>query len=83
MKHFIYTHPNVFMPCHIIVEEWLIDGQRAIFKAGRIYGPRGKKEDMLEQPDRMYPDREMFPGSIMEFLEPLPPPLNDDEEEED
>lgn len=29
---------------------------------------------------RMYPDREMFPGSVMEFVRPAPPPFYSDDD---
>lgn len=33
----------------------------------------GKQERASPETRRMYPDEEMFPGSIMEFVRPLPP----------
>lgn len=32
-------------------------------------------ETKPSMPPRMYPDKEMFPGSVMEFVKPAPPPL--------
>lgn len=70
MKAFALTNPNVFMPRQITVSVWRIDGRRASFLSETTW-PR--QEDGEERhptpPDRTYPDREMFPGSIMQFVQ--------------
>lgn len=70
-----FRYPNAPIPEQIIIEVWKIDKQRAIFEWGRILEPPHSSHPMEEQQDRLYPDREMFPGSITEFLKPLPPPF--------
>lgn len=66
------------------IEVWRIDQQRAVFLFGRTYNNRTTPysfHDVKHQPDKWHPDPEMFPGSITEFLQPLPPSFFDDSEE--
>ncbi|KUI68110.1 hypothetical protein VM1G_04283 [Cytospora mali] len=69
LRNFRGTNPNVFAPGEIIVEKWRIEGMTATFVSRH---PRTSDEDEHPPPDRSYPDREMFPGSIMQFVKPLP-----------
>lgn len=77
MRVFKRENPNVFAPSEIIVETWQVEGQRATFVSRH---PRSDDEDTSPPPDRVYPDREMFPGSIMQFVKDLPAPYWSDEE---
>lgn len=66
------------------IEIWRIDKRRAFFVLGCTYDNGTTPfsvHDMKRQPDKWHPDPEMFPGSITEFLQPLPPPFFDDSEE--
>lgn len=77
MKTFETANPNVFAPSQIIVETWRIDGHTATFVCRH---PSSDDEDTSPPPDRTYPDREMFPGSIMQFVKALPAPAWSDAE---
>lgn len=63
------SNPNIFTPGKITIETWRIDGQQATFLACRH---QTKPEEGSEPPSRTYPDRELFPGSIMQFVNALP-----------
>ncbi|KUI60330.1 hypothetical protein VP1G_07552 [Cytospora mali] len=69
LRNFREANPNVFTPSEIIVEKWRIEGMTATFVSRH---PRPSDEDEPPPPDRSYPDREMFPGSVMQFVKPLP-----------
>lgn len=77
MRDFKRANPNVFAPGEIIIETWHIEGQTATFISRH---PRSGEEGTTLPPDRVYPDREMFPGSIMQFVEALPASSWSDEE---
>ncbi|ROW13235.1 hypothetical protein VPNG_04846 [Cytospora leucostoma] len=77
MRDFRRANPNVFAPGEIIIETWHIEGQIATFISRH---PRSGNVDNALPPDRIYPDREMFPGSIMQFVEALPASSWSDEE---
>lgn len=66
---FQMINPNIFRPGEITVETWRIDGQQATFLGCHH---RTKPEEFSEPPIRSYPDRELFPGSIMQFVDALP-----------
>ncbi|ROW05244.1 hypothetical protein VSDG_00434 [Cytospora chrysosperma] len=69
MRMFEMANPNVFAPGEIIVETWRIEGETATFVSRYT---SLSDEETSPPPDRTYPDREMFPGSIMQFVEALP-----------
>lgn len=73
------SNPNIFRPPKITVETWRIDGQQATFLA---CDRESDDEEDSEPPSRSYPDHELFPGSIMQFVGPLPEADSGDEEEE-
>lgn len=62
------SNPNIFRPGKITVETWRIDGQQATYLACHQTEP----EEGFKPPRRTYPDRELFPGSIMQFVDGLP-----------
>ena len=68
MKAFGETNPNVFAPGEVITEIWRIEGLTATFVDR--YSSLGDIE-ISPPPDRVFPDQEMFPGSIMQFVEGL------------
>lgn len=69
INYFEVTNPNIFKPCKITEETWRIDGQQATFVAV----PHKSDGDQNPEPlCRSYPDPEMFPGSIMQFVGALP-----------
>ncbi|ROW09711.1 hypothetical protein VMCG_02186 [Cytospora schulzeri] len=75
------ANPNVFAPGEIIVETWRIEGETATFVSRYTsFSDEDVSEDTTPPPDRIYPDREMFPGSIMQFVEALPAPAWSDAE---
>lgn len=63
------TNPNIFRPGKITVETWRIDGQQATFLACHH---KPDADEGSEPQCRSYPDRELFPGSIMQFVGALP-----------
>lgn len=69
MRAFEQANPNVFAPGQIIKETWRIEGEKATFVCRH---PGFEDEDVSQPPNRTYPDREMFPGSIMQFVKALP-----------
>lgn len=66
---FQMANPNIFSPGKITVETWRIDGQQATFLACHH---RPDAAEVSEPQCRSYPDRELFPGSIMQFVGALP-----------
>ncbi|KAG6366172.1 hypothetical protein INS49_000348 [Diaporthe citri] len=74
---FQMSNPNIFRPGKLTVETWRIEGQKATFLAGHH---QTKAEEGSEPPCRTYPDRELFPGSIMQFVDALPEADWSDEE---
>lgn len=77
MVSFKRANPNVFAPGEVIIETWRIEGSRASFVSRH---PGDSDKDASPPPDREYPDREMFPGSIMQFVKGLPASVWDEEE---
>lgn len=71
------SNPNIFRPGKITVETWRIDGSHATFIASHDQA-EVKMGD--EPPSRSYPDRELFPGSIMQFVDALPEADSSDED---
>lgn len=69
------TNPNAFKPCKITEETWRIDGQQATF----VDVP---PKCALKPPCRSYPDPELFPGSIMQFVGALPEGAWSDDEDD-
>lgn len=86
LKKFANVNPNVFARREVKVDLWKVEGQKATFVSAKTFPePVLVLEDgeayELERPEekpvpapRMYPDKEMFPGSVMEFVKPAPPP---------
>lgn len=88
---FSNVNPNVFAQREVKLEVWRIEGRKATYVDEKSYPrPLMIIEDgsskvlcsdetlVEERPipaPRMYPDREMFPGSILEFVRPAPPPF--------
>lgn len=72
------SNPNIFRPGKITVETWRIDGPEATFLTCQH---KSEADSSFEPLSRSYPDRELFPGSIMEFVDALPEADWSDEEE--
>lgn len=68
-------------PFSILFELWCVDEQRATFELGSIYETPYSVQYMEARPDVFYPDPELFPGSITEFVESLPPVVLEDSED--
>lgn len=86
MATFADKNPNIFMHREITVSVWRIEGHTASFWFDRVWPEtEDGKEKAPQPPDRTYPDREMFPGSIMQFLGSGTPHLfyRHDSEDED
>ncbi|KAG8167034.1 hypothetical protein KVR01_002723 [Diaporthe batatas] len=76
ITYFKVSNPNAFKPCKITEETWRIDGQLATL----VDIP---PKCTLKPPCRSYPDPELFPGSIMQFVRPLPGTAwSDDDDDE-
>lgn len=83
MEKFANDNPNVFAQREIKLEVWKIDGHDATYLMSHSYPELTKQvdedrtvvvdEDGNEIPPptppkpRRYPDKEMFPGSVMQF----------------
>lgn len=78
---FQVSNPNIFKPCKITVETWAIDGQQATFLACHHKPERFRCNKHPEPLCRSYPDPELFPGSIMQFVHALPEGDWSDEED--
>lgn len=91
-KKFASVNPNVFARRKVRLDVWKIEGQKAthvsarsfpepvlVLEDGEVYELDRPQKELISAP-RMYPDREMFPGSVMEFVKAAPPPFysNDD-----
>ncbi|KAL1876495.1 hypothetical protein Daus18300_002739 [Diaporthe australafricana] len=79
IMRFQMSNPNVFRPGKITVDTWRVDGQQATLLT-RPHQP--EPNDGTKPPRRTYPDRELFPGSIMQFVDALPEADWSDEEVE-
>lgn len=71
------SNPNVFKPGKITVDTWRVDGHQATFLT---YPHQPEPNEGTSPPRRTYPDRELFPGSIMQFVDALPEADWSDEE---
>lgn len=80
----------MFAQREVTTELWTIEGRKATFKEEHSFPlpmilenerfedvtlEEGLPEKKPKPAPRLYPDREMFPGSVMEFLRPAPPPF--------
>jgi hypothetical protein len=71
------SNPNVFTPCKITVETWHVIGQQATLISAVDEWNRDRHREPV---CRSYPDPELFPGSIMQFVDALPEADSSDEE---
>ncbi|KAJ9136444.1 hypothetical protein NKR23_g9846 [Pleurostoma richardsiae] len=62
LDHLAAHNPNPFNPGRIKLDQWVLEGNRAFEMQ-----PDFTVNDP-ERPDRFYPDHEMWPGSILEFI---------------
>ncbi|EOO03141.1 hypothetical protein UCRPA7_1373 [Phaeoacremonium minimum UCRPA7] len=74
--------PNVWTPGQVIVEDWVVQGRRArrvmshVPEDGRLSmnAPGGNVADICaEQEMYYYPNRDIWPGSMLEFVQPSDP----------
>ncbi|POS81149.1 hypothetical protein DHEL01_v200472 [Diaporthe helianthi] len=80
LTYFEVTNPNAFKPCKVTKETWRIDGRLATFVG---VPPESASDKDPEPLCRFYPDPELFPGSIMQFVGALPEGDWSDDDEDD